>query len=558
MKVFAASFVALAMCAAGAGQSVVWEHWSPNSTVTTVDYHWGKSILMPGDLNFDGVKDVLVSSPTSPNGAQINAGYVGILSGIDGAPIYELHGPGGGLLWFPGLRCEGLSSDVDGDGATDFWVSYVPAPQANAVSVLLSGATGTPIPNPPTWAGPSYQRVGDVSGDGIDDLVNLGPPLTAYAGPTFTSILWSLPVPTASPTCLGRVFRSVVRMGDVDGDGIADLLAGVSDKCLGNCQSAPGSAHVVSGATGMILQQWNGAVSCDHFGWQVASPGDLDGDAIPDAVVDVPGSMFLGTYGTRSFSTATGSQIASYGGAAWVTTYPPPHGLVALGDVDGDGFPEFALQGPDAAHVEVVSGATGGILSTLNPPAGIAYPALGDSLVTPGDVNGDGVPELVLGVSVAGLAGTLPPGRVRMYSLAPVGITTFGSGCPQSNGKLPRIGASHQAQSGQPFTLNLSVVPPNLGALAMFGLSNTMNGTTPLPWNLSGLGLPSCSLLVSMDFLFTMSTTQIRPGEGAASVTPGIPTGLTGLTFYAQWAISNPFGAPAPASLSRALAVTIQ
>ena len=102
------------------------------------------------------------------------------------------------------------------------------------------------------------------------------------------------------------------------------------------------------------------------------------------------------------------------------------------------------------------------------------------------------------------------------------------------------------------------MVPPNVGALALFGLSNAMNGTTPLPWNLASYGMPSCSLLVSLDLVVQTSTVQIRPGEGAASFTATIPAGLTGVTFYAQWAVGNPAGSPAPAAMTRGLAITIQ
>ena len=83
-----------------AGQTLLWEYVSPNAAVTP-DILYGFSIFMPGDLNFDGVSDVLVSCQSSPNGAQTNAGYVGVLSGVDGTPIYELHGIGGGRLWAP-------------------------------------------------------------------------------------------------------------------------------------------------------------------------------------------------------------------------------------------------------------------------------------------------------------------------------------------------------------------------------------------------------------------------------------------------------------------------
>ena len=145
-----------------------------------------------------------------------------------------------------------------------------------------------------------------------------------------------------------------------------------------------------------------------------------------------------------------------------------------------------------------------------------------------------------------------------MYSLAPVGVSPFGSGCPQADGSLARIGAPHSAQAGQPFTLNLSIVPPNVGALALFGLSNAMNGPTPLPWNLAGYGMPSCSLSRVPGPGHRDHTVQIRPGEGGGVVhgdDPGWPHGRDVLRAVGG---GNPAGSPAPAAMTRGLAITIQ
>src|SRR5436190_16862203 len=230
MRITISAIVACAAAMApgiAAAQTLLWEHVSTNSTVT-VDSDYGSRIFMPGDLNFDGVNDVLVSSAYSPNGAQPNAGYVGVLSGVDGSVIYELHGIGGGVFWGVVLRCDGLCpGDVDGDGATDFWISYGTGPLGGLVSQVVSGATGLAISNPPAWASIYNSRVGDLTGDGIDDIVSTNGPLTLYAGPTYSQSLWSVPIPIASPLCTGRRFQNVVPIGDVNGDGVLDLLTGV-------------------------------------------------------------------------------------------------------------------------------------------------------------------------------------------------------------------------------------------------------------------------------------------------------------------------------------------
>ena len=504
---------AIAISSIAAGQTLLWEYVSPNSTGDVGSSCTGPASSCPGDLNFDGVSDVLVSCHSSPNGAQPDAGYVGLLSGVDGTLIYELHGIGGGaVLGAVAPMRQTCSGDVDGDGTTDFWIALqAPGTPTSTVSQLLSGATGTVIASPPPWAvsgflaGRRSQRRLDCGLRvrlGVTHRIrracrqprSFGPsPTPSRAADAFAPVLQER---RPDRRCERRRRRSL------------DLLTGVTGRCFESSFSAPGAAYVVSGAKGAFLRQWNGSSQLRLLraaGHRV--PGTSTATTSPMPSSTFPG---YGFGGIRCVLDGLGEPACVLSGASHVEHYA--HGLVALGDVDGDGFREFAVQGPDVSHVEVISVATSTILYTLNAPPTIQYPVLGESLGSSGGRERRRNPRS--GHGTAGVLFSRPSGSVRMYSLAPVGVSAFGSGCPQADGSLARIGAPQSAQAGQPFTLNLSVVPPNVGALALFGLSNAMNGTTPLPWNLASYGMPSCSLFVSLDLVIETFTGEIRPGEG--------------------------------------------
>lgn len=139
------------------------------------------------------------------------------------------------------------------------------------------------------------------------------------------------------------------------------------------------------------------------------------------------------------------------------------------------------------------------------------------------------------------------PGIVEVPELA--AYIPFGVGCAGSAG-IPILGAAagRRPRIGSTFTVQLSNLPtgPDAGnAFILFGWSNTVAGSIPLPFDLSPLGLVGCTGFVSPD-----ATTLLSPmGSSAVQVPVDIPNlpRLLGLTFYNQGVVEesgiNSFGA---------------
>jgi FG-GAP repeat len=544
---------ALLMVASLPAQQILWERMGPNQAYpATLDNTWGGDIACLGDVDGDGASDILVSSEYSWNGLIQNAGHVCVLSGATGNTIYEWHG----LAYYDEIQSFGVLGDLDQDGVQDFamW-KYGPS---GLHATLVSGATGSELPTSPTMVfGWSMGSVGDLNLDGINEFGStvLGG-MYLYMGPQGAGTMW---IALANPyqSFLGQ---NMLPFADMDADGVSDvLLSAPGQNCyqfqgLPNFLPLAGHVSILSGASGMELRGFSGSGVCDNFGGALAAPGDYDGDGVRDIVASDFGMSVL-----KVLSSATGALIATVPIQTGASNILP---LVTVGDVDMDGYADYAMYfGINVANVvtegfRVVSGASHSVIESAS--ALLSEGNLGRSLALIGDVNGDGFPDLAVGMPHYAFGPVA--GRVRVYSLLPPGIAPYGSGCPLANGTVPAIGASGAAIPGGSIRINLSQVTPGVSVALIGGSSSTSFGTTPLPWDLSGIGVPGCALLASMDVFLVGTTDAVSPGIGTKSFVVSVPTSpvLSGMTFYVQWAIENPLGSALPVGMSRGLSITVQ
>jgi hypothetical protein len=197
--------------------------------------------------------------------------------------------------------------------------------------------------------------------------------------------------------------------GDLDGDGIADVA--VADRS-GRVNSfvASGIVHIVSGADGSPIRSYVGVPApSQNFGSSLATL-KADGDEIPDLAVGSPGQT---GGGVRIYAGSDGSLIASSAGPAGSQTGTS---LANAGDQNGDGIDDLYVGAPNAnssrGGVFVISGSDGSILREITTTASLS--GFGSTVVTIGDIDGDGKNDLAVGSPGFRITGGNPAGRVQL------------------------------------------------------------------------------------------------------------------------------------------------
>ena len=224
----------------------------------------------------------------------------------------------------------------------------------------------------------------------------------------------SFEVPAPEPQA-GAAFGERLRaLGDVDDDGIRDVLISSSnhdgDDGNGGVLANSGRLYVFSGRTRALLRTLEPPLPQVNarFGFWDANLGDVDGDGAADFVTSAPGQVVGG---------ATVGQVYVYSGrtATRLRTVNAPEALaatgafggdfggnlVAPGDLTGDGAGDFvatasgASGGAGAAYA--FNGKTGAFLYKVANPDGTQASSFGFGAAELGDVNGDGVGDFQIG-----------------------------------------------------------------------------------------------------------------------------------------------------------------
>jgi hypothetical protein len=442
---------------------------------TTAD-QGGTSVSSIGDLNGDGFDDFAVGAPHASPGGEPNAGEVYVVFGratgftpvFDGEDLLPQNGGDGSTGFildgvmdydFTGASVSG-GCDVNADGIDDLIIGAgivgQSTPHTGTVHVIFGrfsgfpaefglarllplnggdGSEGMTIDGIEVGAatGAGVACTGDTNGDGIDDILIGAPWAADQDGAAYLVLGHASPFPalfdlstldpanggdgsqgTILPGVDGRTGSSVAAAGDVNDDGIADMLIGAPNANANGSEA--GRAFVVFGRANGFPAEFdlarllpaNGGDGSEGFalhgvsngaltGFSVAGAGDANADGIPDLLIGAPrgespgldsGAAYLvfGHAGAFPAVFELASLLADNGGdgtqgVALLGTQNdglPGIGVGSAGDVNGDGADDILVGAPGAPVNDFES-------------TGFSYVVFGHPPET--DTDGDGVAD---------------------------------------------------------------------------------------------------------------------------------------------------------------------
>ncbi len=250
---------------------------------------FGFAVAGPGDVDADGHADVAVSAPTTGAGT----GYVAMFSGADGHQLWRVNADAAGGRFGTGL---GPAGDINHDGVGDVIVGARDSgPGARGRAYVLSGRDGSRLlpfldPDPATGTDLGWFFVGtpgDVNGDGFSDLYagdfNDSAAGAAGSGSAYVwsgadgSLIRRFTGPLGSGMGPGR------GAGDVNADGKPDIVTGLYTSSDG--AAGAGRVDVYSVVSGQLLRSIVSTTPGEALGFDAVGLGDTNGDCAPDLLV---------------------------------------------------------------------------------------------------------------------------------------------------------------------------------------------------------------------------------------------------------------------------------
>ncbi|HET9888473.1 MAG TPA: integrin alpha, partial [bacterium] len=372
--------------------------WSVESNQASAFFGW--SVAGAGDVNGDGYDDWIAGAP-GWNGGLSNEGRVTLYWGspnvLSTTPAWTKTGGQAGANFGAALAGSG---DADADGYADLVI-------------------GAPLQNSAfTDAGAIHWFRGSAT----------GPSATAQRVITGTMVGEELGA-------------AVAHAGDANGDGYADVIAGAPG--FTHDQISEGSVRVILGSQGGLQANawWNveGEQAEARLGSSVAYAGDVNGDGVADILASARFYDGVETdEGRALLYLGSPSGIAAL--PAWSIEGNQAgaelDAVASAGDINADGFSDIAVGSSlwtstetQEGVVHVYAGSANGMaaspLWTMH--GGVAFANLGSSLGGAGDASGDGFADLVLGArgladsagaggAVLLMSGNADPGSARNVS----------------------------------------------------------------------------------------------------------------------------------------------
>ncbi len=362
------------------------------------------------DFNGDGRPDLAVGAPGGTIDGAAGAGYVSVVyggaKGLDPATHTTISQAGDGV---PGDPVAGdafgtsvVPADLNGDGYTDLVIGSPgdndgPAVDVGSLTVLWGGPQGlgkaTTVDTGPVTDRAGAGRMveaGDFDGDGRPDLA------VAYGGDV-VRFLYDVgpdgePARTSdlniSDVVSGSEVTQSLAAGDVNGDGVSDLVAVIHDT---DEDDSMRGVLLLGGSGGMTSAGTLKDAKGNFLSGEVAAIGDLNGDGYGDIVM---GHGIDGFDSDEDLPTKGGALGVAYGGPAGLSTKLKPVWI----NQDTAGVPGVGERGDGMG-----------------------------AAVTVADVNGDGYADVVTGVPNEEFSGIAGAGSFLILKGGPGGLTGSGA-----------------------------------------------------------------------------------------------------------------------------------
>jgi hypothetical protein len=526
----------------------------------------GFDVASAGDVNGDGFADLLLGASLYDD-ASADSGaafvFLGGNRGIASAPVdttaarLEANQDGAWLGW-----SVAGAGDVNADGYSDVIVA---APlfdsgeiDEGAAFVFLGSPTGIATAGVAAASarlesnvsgahfGWSVASAGDVNGDGYGDVI-VGAPQWNGGGAAFVFVGGPAGVASGdSWTAATRLLSdqdgffgySVAGAGDVDGDGYGDVLVGAHGYGLDDRGAAfvfrGRASGIPTGSSATADTRLTGNAADSSFGFSVAGAGDVDGDGYSDIVIGAPLYSSPQLYEGAAFVFRGSSTGIAHGNALSAATTlesnDPGSGfartVAGVGDLDGDGLSDLAV-GCLSCGGEVVFLYRGNPLGVPGGTPGSSWRVSGASVAAAaGDVNGDGIGDLIV---TAGTPDLLPhenPAFVFLGDPAGIGVQSL---------------SNADAFLGSTATMGLGSSIAGAGDVNGDGFADLLVGASRFA---NGQPSEGAAFIVLGNGNRSGRTSWVQQWRSFGDFTSVAPLGLAGtpMSFVARSLCASPFG----------------